>query len=316
MPTSSHKPPPDPEPPARKGSSTDAERAARCSTAVHGMAVEAVRIAETFVARASDPSAVTTDLLECTVQLTRLMEDTTAALVVRQRSRGEPLTDLEPVLKVSADRLRRKYPPRTVDRELATRKRPVLAFGSQRAVKRAMPKKASLRDPHQRLACALTLMWKQSGIPQRELALRMNIHRSYLSRILSGERSATLAYVELIAKECAGSTETEFATLLWKIAADDPVSTTDPVHTLRTYFQALNYAAGSPREDRLISSAPRGITTAELRWAFHGPGVPQWTVYHRLATALQSKPEFALPLWRNATHDRGPGSSLPADAFG
>ncbi|MCX5166259.1 helix-turn-helix transcriptional regulator [Streptomyces sp. NBC_00264] len=179
-----------------------------------------------------------------------------------------------------------------------------------------MPKKASLRDPHQRLACALTLMWKQSGIPQRELALRMNIHRSYLSRILSGERSATLAYVELIAKECAGSTETEFATLLWKIAADDPVNTTDPVHTLRTYFQALNYAAGSPREDRLISSAPRGITIADLRWAFHGPGVPQWTVYHRLATALQSKPEIALPLWRNATYNRGPGSSLPADAFG
>ncbi|MFD7533666.1 helix-turn-helix domain-containing protein [Streptomyces sp. NPDC059849] len=316
MPTSSHKPPPDPGPPARKGSATDAERAARCSTAVHGMAVDAVRIAETFAARASDPSAVTTDLLECTVQLTRLMEDTTAALVVRQRSRGEPLTDLEPVLKVSADRLRRKYPPRTVDRELATRKRPALAFGSQRAVKRAMPKKASLRDPHQRLACALTLMWKQSGIPQRELALRMNIHRSYLSRILSGERSATLAYVELIAKECAAGTETEFATLLWKIAADAPVSTTDPVHTLRTYFQALNYAAGSPREDRLLSSTRRSITAADLRRAFHGPGVPQWAVYHRLATALQSKPEIALPLWRNATHGRGPGSSLPADAFG
>ncbi|WP_406162983.1 helix-turn-helix transcriptional regulator [Streptomyces sp. NBC_01005] len=104
----------------------------------------------------------------------------------------------------------------------------------------------SLRDPHQRLACALTLMWKRSGIPQRELALCMNIHRSYLSRILSGERSATLAYVELIARECGDGTETEFATLLWKIAADEPVSTTDPVHTLRTYFQALNHAAGSP----------------------------------------------------------------------
>ncbi|MEU2135161.1 helix-turn-helix transcriptional regulator [Streptomyces sp. NPDC018352] len=280
------------------------------------MAVDAVRIAETFAARASDPGAATTDLLECTVQLTRLMQDTTAALVVRQRSRGEPLTDLEPVLKVSADRLRRKYPPRAVDRDLATRKRPVLAYGSQRAFKRAMPKKASLRDPHQRLACALTLMWKRSGIPQQELARRMNIHRSYLSRILSGERPATHAYAKQIAKECGDGTETEFATLLWKIAADDPVSTTDPAHTLRTYYQALTYAAGSPREDRILSSTRHCITTAELRQALHGPGVPEWGVYHQLATALQSKPEIALPLWRNATSDHGTVSSLSAEAFG
>ncbi|MEU0632770.1 helix-turn-helix transcriptional regulator [Streptomyces sp. NPDC005989] len=311
MPTSSHRPPPIPRQPA-----TDTERAARCSTAVRGMAVDAVRIAETLAARASDPNAATTDLLECTVQLTHLMQDTTAALVVRQRSRGEPLSDLEPVLKVSADRLRKKYPPRTVDRDLATRKRPALAFGSQRAVKRSMPKKASLRDPHQRLACALTVMWKRSGIPQHELAKHMNIHRSYLSRILSGERSATLSYVELIAKQCGDGTETEFATLLWKIAADDPVCTTDPVHTLRTYFQALNYAAGSPREDRILLSTRRGITIDELRQAFHGPGVPEWKVYHRLATALQSKPEIARPLWRNATSDHGPVSTLSAEAFG
>ncbi|MER5501257.1 helix-turn-helix transcriptional regulator [Streptomyces sp. NPDC002561] len=316
MPTSSHKPPPIPRQPARPGAAADAERAARCSAAVHDMAVDTVRIAETFAARACDPNAPTTDLLECTVELTRLMQDTTAALVVRQRSRGEPLTALEPQLQVTADRLRRKYPPQAVDRDLATRKRPALAFGSQRAAKRAKPKKASLRDPHQRLACALTLLWKQSEIPQQELAKHMNIHRSYLSRILSGERHATRSYVELIARKCGTATETEFATLLWKIAADEPINTTDPVHTLRTYFQALHYAAGSPRETRLISSTRNGITIAALRQAFYGPGVPEWEVYHRLATALQSKPEIARLLWRNATSDRGPGNGLPADAFG
>ncbi|MGW1412192.1 helix-turn-helix domain-containing protein [Streptomyces sp. NPDC002403] len=284
------------------------------------MAVDAVRIAETFAARASDPNAATTDLLECTVELTRLMQDSTAALVVRQRSRGEPLTDLEPLLGVTPDRLRRKYPPQAVDRDLANRRRPVLALGSPQAVKRAMPKKASLRDPYQRLACALTLMWKQSGISQLELARRMNIHRSYLSRILSGERPATLSYVEMIARQCGSGAETEFATLLWKTAADEPVITTDPVRTLRTYLQALHYAAGSPREDRLLASTRLGIPTAELREAFHGPGVPEWPVIQQLATALQSLPEIALPLWCNAKpghephHD--PGSSLPAEAFG
>ncbi|MFJ1839907.1 helix-turn-helix domain-containing protein [Streptomyces sp. NPDC088175] len=281
------------------------------------MAVDAVRIAETLAARATDPHAATTDLLECTVELTRLMQDTTAALVVRQRSQGEPLTDLEPLLGISPDRLRRKYPPQAIDRALATRKRPALALGSPQPVKRAMPKKASLRDPYQRLACALTLMWKQSGLSQLELARRMNIHRSYLSRILSGERPATLAYVQLIARQCSnGGAKPEFATLLWKIAADEPVSTTDPVHTLRTYLQALYYAAGSPREDQLLTSTRPGITATALRQAFHGPGVPEWEVYHRLATALQSNPETALPLWRNATSDRGTGSSFPVDAFG
>lgn len=60
-----------------------------------------------------------------------------------------------------------------------------------------------------------------------------------------------------------------------------------------------------------MTSTRRGITIAELRRAFHGPGVPEWKVYHRLATALQSKPGIARSLWHNATSGRGPGSTLP-----
>ncbi|MET8747565.1 hypothetical protein [Streptomyces sp. NPDC004728] len=44
--------------------------------------------------------------------------------------------------------------------------------------------------------------------------------------------------------------------------------------------------------------------------------MPEWKAYHRLATALQRKPEIARPLWRNATSDHGPGSTLSAEAFG
>ncbi|KQZ12113.1 helix-turn-helix transcriptional regulator [Streptomyces clavifer] len=312
MSTSSH---PDHERSPRTAPAIDADRAQRCAEALRDIAEDIVLVAETFMTRASTASAAT-ELLECTTSIGRLTQQATAAIVVGQRSQGEPLGELEPLLNLSVDRLRKKYPPQAVERELAARRRPTpTAPGLPQTTEPTATKPSSLRHPQQRLACALTLMWKQSGISQRELAKHMNIDRSYVSRILSGERPASLPYVKLIADRCGG--DAELAALLWEIASGAQDHGTDPVHTLRSYLRALHYAAGSPGNDQILLSTQHTISNAEIKEAFRGPGAPEWAVVQQLATVLQSLPETARPLWLKARSSiKAVSSSYPAEAFG
>ncbi|MEK8141791.1 hypothetical protein NKH18_01490 [Streptomyces sp. M10(2022)] len=64
----------------------------------------------------------------------------------------------------------------------------------------------------------------------------MTTDRSYVSRMLSGERRATLRHVKLIAEKCGG--DTDLVVLLWEIAAGVQNSTVEPAHTLRAYLRA------------------------------------------------------------------------------
>ncbi|WP_327340931.1 helix-turn-helix transcriptional regulator (plasmid) [Streptomyces sp. NBC_01324] len=298
----------------RTGPSIYADRASLCSDAVRGLAAEAALAVDNLVTRASSPDATPAELLSCTVAIEHCVQQANAALVVLQRSQGKPLTELEPLMNVTADRLRKKYPPRAVERDLAARARTSRTSPPTITASPA-PTNFSLRHPHQRLACALTLMWKQSGLPQHALAQRMNIHRSYISRILSGTRPVTLRNVRAIAQHCQG--DAELVLPLWDVTADpQDRHTADPVQALRLYLRALHYAAGSPSNERLLESAGHTISTAELKQAFLGPGTPDWPVVCQLATALQSLPEAVHPLWRSARSGATSVSSYPADAFG
>ncbi len=299
----------------RPGTAVDADRAIRCTEAVRDIAEDVIVVADAFINRASGSDASTTELLGYVISLNRLTQEATAALVVRQRSLGEPLSDLAPMLNLTEDRLRKKHSPQAVDQALTSRSRPMRrAFSSQHPD--APPTaKNSLRQPGQRLACALTRMWKQSDVSQRALAEHMNVDPSYVSRMLSGERDLTLQHVKMIADKCGGNSD--LVKPLWEVATGVQATNTDPIRSLRAYLRALRYAAGSPTDKRVLASVHHTITKAELRQALEGPGVPEWQVVHQLTTAFQSLPDITRPLWRNAQSSvETTNGTLPAGAFG
>ncbi|MEV0749784.1 helix-turn-helix transcriptional regulator [Streptomyces sp. NPDC050273] len=308
-----------PSRPARKGPAVDADRAKRCTEAVRDIAEDCVVVAESLINSATAPDAPTTELLHTVSTLAALAEEATAALVVRQRSQGEPLKGLAPMLNLTEDRLRKKYDPQTIDQSLTTRSRPMRVPHPSPRPDDLPTTKDLLRQPRQRLACALTRMWKQSDVSQRTLAQYMNIDPSYISRMLSGERDISLQHVNMIVDQCDGNLD--LVKPLWAVAAGVQTPATEPVRALRSYLLALRYAAGSPSDTRILTSVQRTIIKAELRQAFEGPGVPQWQVVRQLTIAFQSLPEITWPLWRRAHSTVKPAgststSTFPAGAFG
>ncbi|WP_435884045.1 helix-turn-helix domain-containing protein [Streptomyces rubiginosohelvolus] len=168
-----------------------------------------------------------------------------------------------------------------------------------------------LREPGQRLACALTLMRAQSRVSQRALAGRMRIDPSYVSRILSGERDASWQHVLAICDLCNG--DSALMKPLWEMAANVQ-PTGDPTRYLHTFLQALRYAAGSLSTETILASTHNTIAASDLRQALEGPGTPTWLVVRTITNALWGLSDITLPLWRRATACQE--TSLPAEAFG
>ncbi|MGQ4353057.1 helix-turn-helix domain-containing protein [Streptomyces drozdowiczii] len=304
---------PDPQEPARKGPALDADRAARCTEAVRDIAEDLVLVADALINRATDDTATTIELFTLASTVADLAQQATGALVVRQRSQGEPLDQLAVIANRSVDRLRRKYHPRTTDQNLAKRVRPMHAPTLVQWAQGVPTSKNSLRLPHQRLACALTRTWKESNVPQRTVAQHMNVDPSYVSRMLSGQRDITLRNMKLIVDACDGNLE--LVKPLWD-AANGVRPTVGPAHALRAYLRALRYAAGSPSERQILASLKQGITRTELCQALDGPGVPEWPVIQQLTVALQSLPEISRPLWSSARPFGTSTITIPAAAFG
>ncbi|MFE6985781.1 helix-turn-helix domain-containing protein [Streptomyces griseus] len=312
MPARSH---PDPDRPPRSQPAVDAGRAARCTEAIRDIAEDFVVRAEELLHKTHNPDTPATDLVVTVAELGRLTEEATAALVVRQRSQGKPLKELTPALGLTEDRLRKKYHPQDVDLRLASRIRPRHELpGSRLPEDTSGPPspKNRLREPGQRLACALTLMRAQSRVSQRVLAGRMRIDPSYVSRILSGERDASWQHVLAICDLCNG--DSALMKPLWEVASNVPPTGGDPTRYLHTYLRALRYAAGSPSTETILASTQNTIAAADLRQAFDGPGAPAWLVVRTITNALWGLPDITLPLWRRATACQE--TSLPAEAFG
>ncbi|MFF5860779.1 helix-turn-helix domain-containing protein [Streptomyces sp. NPDC012751] len=283
--------------PARPAPSADSARAARCTEALRDIAEDCTVVSEDLLLSAYSAATPNTDLLQRLVSLRDLVDEAIGAVVVRQRAQGKPLAELEPIAKRTVDRLRKKYSPESVDHALANRPRPKPATTAHNAT--AVAEAPALRRPAQRLACALTRMKKSSGRSQRELAERMSVHESYVSRMLSGQRPLSWMHVRIICQVCG--TDPQLMKPLWEAAADvQPSNTDDPVRYLRLYLQGLHYALGSPEAETTLASAQHTITADDLGRALYGPGVPDWPVIYRLTLALHSLPAHTQPLWRRA----------------
>ncbi|WP_381805366.1 helix-turn-helix domain-containing protein [Streptomyces niveus] len=301
-----------PERPSRSGPAVDPERAVRCTESLRDIAEDVTTLSDALVHKTYGTAAPATEVLSTVIELGRLLDEAVAVLVVRQRSQGEPLGELASLLDRTEDRLRKKYDPRAIDQSLASRRRPMRAASATLPPDEVPTAKNLLRQPRQRLACALTRMRAQSGIPQRALAEHMNVDPSYVSRMLSGEREVSWPHVKIISDSCDGNAD--LLKPLWEAAAGVEPTSTEPARYLRTYLRALRYAAGSPSSRTILVSTQHAVTAAELTEALEGPSVPVWPTVRQITMALQGLPEVTLPLWRRAHSSTE--STFPAEAFG
>ncbi|MFJ6669061.1 helix-turn-helix domain-containing protein [Streptomyces sp. NPDC091383] len=283
--------------PARPALSAHADRVTRCTEAIRDIAEDCTVLSEDLLAGAYSGAAPNIELLQRLIGLRDLVEEAIGVVVVRQRAQAQPLKDLVPIAGLTEDRLRKKYDPAFVDRALATRRRPEPVTSIHPGA--APAGTSTLRRPGQRLAAALSLMQRGSGRRQSELAERMGVHASYVSRMLSGERFVSWPYVRVICEMCG--TDPERMKPLWEAAAGVPTSNTEaPGEYLRTYLLGLHYALGSPAPEALLAAIQRIISADDITRALYGPGIPDWPVIERLTFVLQSLTSITRPLWRRA----------------
>ncbi|CAL9327293.1 hypothetical protein SUDANB180_07789 (plasmid) [Streptomyces sp. enrichment culture] len=280
--------------PSRPATPAGPTRVTRMTEAIRDLAEDCTMVSGDLLLSADRAATPNTELLQHLITLRSLADEAIAAVVIRQRAQGKPLADLAPIAELTADRLRKKYDPLSVEKALETRRRPKPATAAHDTA--TATGALILYRPSQRLACALTRMKNGSGRRQRELAERMAVDESYVSRMLSGQRAPSWLHVKGICDACG--IEPDLMKPLWEAAANvQPSNSDDPVRYLQTYLRALHYAFGSPAPENITQHS---ISPDDLHHALNGPGVPDWPVIHRLALALQSLPNIARPLWRRA----------------
>jgi hypothetical protein len=84
----------------------------------------------------------------------------------------------------------------------------------------------------------------------------------------------------------------------------------------RAYLKALRLSCAEPDDASLLESSGHILTAHDLRLAFDGPSVPQWTVVRPLAAALVSRPGDIRPMWLAAySSPDAMRSTTPAESF-
>lgn len=258
---------------------------------------------ESMVSRGHNAS----ELLSLLVAKRQVTEDLISTTVMMARAQGTPLKVLAPLLGLSEDRVRKTHSPAKVLPRMEERPS---TFSRHTA---GLKERSQTTPAHQRLAAALTRLWKESALTQAALAMKIRVGPSYLSRLLSGDRPPSLLHVRGLAT--AVGREATLLEPLWYVAMN--VAPGDEISAavyLRRYLRGLHYAAGEPKYEDLEETSMLALSS--LRHAFEGPGVPDWSVVDRLTSALSAEPATARPLWRAAVDDpKTITSSVPAESF-
>ncbi|MEU4970024.1 helix-turn-helix domain-containing protein [Streptomyces smyrnaeus] len=184
-----------------------------------------------------------------------------------------------------------------------------------------------VQAPADQFARALSFLMRDADCTAVALSKKAGVSRSYVSRILAGDRFPSWRITEALVRACGGSTED--IRPLWTAAHDSvyasPRRTVDG--TLHTVLRGLYLAASRPPTDSIRSASP-ALTPADITGLLEGQDVPEWRTVENLVVALRGQPEMVRPLWEDAaTHQQPTASSsshpappstrrLPAAAFG
>ncbi|WP_421110310.1 helix-turn-helix domain-containing protein [Streptomyces sp. NEAU-S77] len=150
-----------------------------------------------------------------------------------------------------------------------------------------------------KLASALSYLHQESGLAIKAVAQHTSLSPSYVSRILSGERTPTWSVLCTLVRLFGGN-PADLRVLFESAHGLMPLTrhaVPDAAERLLAALQGFYLAAGRP-EYGLVRRASRGVlTTQDIRDILEGQMVPTWEATAALVSALNACPADIRPLW-------------------
>ncbi|MGW5003072.1 helix-turn-helix domain-containing protein [Streptomyces hydrogenans] len=171
--------------------------------------------------------------------------------------------------------------------------------------------------PASTLAMALSHLQRRHASTFAVLGEAAGVSRSYISRILSGERTPSWQVTSDIVEACGG--DLEAVRPLWEAARGYRVPRPATFHAA---LRGMQLAAGNIRPDELSARTGHTLSEHQVTGLLQGTQTADWGTVSTLVTALRGQPEAIHPLWQAtqpapATGNRSfKTSSLSAESFG
>ncbi|MFF2306054.1 helix-turn-helix domain-containing protein [Streptomyces sp. NPDC058128] len=175
----------------------------------------------------------------------------------------------------------------------------------------------SSTTPAASLARALSHLQRQNSPTYATLGEAIGVSRSYISRILSGERTPSWKVTLRLVEACDG--DPEVVRPLWEAARGYQVA--KPT-SLPKALRGMQLAAGNIRPKELSARTGHVLTEQQVDGLLHGTQTADWPAVERLVTALRGHPATIHPLWQATQPSPTPSPhslqtiSLSAGSFG
>jgi transcriptional regulator with XRE-family HTH domain len=271
------------------------------------------------------------ELLRCAADVAREVEYYKAAAVQDARTGGVGWEQVAQAALVSAATARSRWAESRVKERLkrraaeraAVRQPPGLPVPGPQAAEDESLSKAAERASV-KLASALSYLHRASGMAIREVADRTSLSPSYISRILSGERTPTWAVVCVLVK-LFGGRPAELSVLFESahgLVQPARHAMPDAVARLQAALRGLHLAAGRPPHGAVRKASHGSLSTQAISDILDGVMVPGWEQTSALVTALGGWPADVRPLWEAVHYSfllcldplESPGQLPPTDS--
>ncbi|MCE4943695.1 helix-turn-helix domain-containing protein [Streptomyces albulus] len=151
------------------------------------------------------------------------------------------------------------------------------------------------QDSRTALASALSHLQRASDKTLRALAVEARVSASYVSRILSGERSPAWKVTRRMVHACGGDPET--VRPLWDAAHGRRLARAGSLHAA---LRGLYLSAACPDPAEICRSSGHALTECEVNGLLHGSLVPDWETVGAVVGVLHGRPDDIRPLWDHA----------------
>uniref|UniRef100_A0AAU1UML0 Helix-turn-helix transcriptional regulator n=1 Tax=Streptomyces sp. NBC_00119 TaxID=2975659 RepID=A0AAU1UML0_9ACTN len=245
------------------------------------------------------------ELLHCAAELAKEVDYYVAAAVQDARSRGADWERVAAAAGISATTARNRWAESEVRRRLQRRaadralSRAAAVPAASREGEAGQPRSQTAARASAKLAAALSHLHETSGLTIREVAERTGVSPSYVSRILSGERTPTWQVVGELAELCGG--DPMELSVLWEsmhgLTAPPRPAIPGAVARLQAALRGLYLAAGRPDIEQLRRASHGVLTAQSIQHMLGGELVPAWPATSALVTALGGWPADVRPLW-------------------
>ncbi|MCG8971331.1 helix-turn-helix transcriptional regulator [Streptomyces sp. CL12-4] len=151
-----------------------------------------------------------------------------------------------------------------------------------------------------KLASALSHLHRSSDLTIRDVGEQTSLSPSYVSRILSGERTPTWPVVCALTALFGGD-PAELSVLFESAHGKVPpaqYAITDAVARLHAALRGLHLAAGRPQFGVVRRASHGALSVQEIHDILDGVLVPGWEQTSALVTALGGWPADVRPLWQ------------------